>query len=430
MPACAPKLPRQRTVARVTFDGRAWPLIMEPGGWRLRSRSKTRNVSFRTGTTNLAEAQRRAKDWLARRAESPIHSRKGGGSLEALAAIYRAVPKRTKPVVGTNNISRLRTVCRVALNRELADVTCREVGPELWQRYQIAALAPLPFDLTTRRRENIAINAAVRAARCLFLASLLPHYRAAGLDARPDAGNAVILPVPYVPPSDVDDAALVQAWSVLASSRKSVEIGPDQNLRLWLAIGLARFAGLRREEIARLRGTWIEERGGSVRIVLRDRPEEQWWTKTGKPYVAQVIEPEVAAWLLEAKCSASPCGREGALKQNTRRSPVGAKVPSSKIAPIQSESSGGYLIPDPPDGGDRARWFSHEPQRWLRAHGVTGGKPLHRLRGLYADHIATLTADAVTARLAGVKAAQNALGHTTRSTTEAHYLTPDALRRS
>jgi integrase len=34
-----------------------------------------------------------------------------------------------------------------------------------------------------------------------------------------------------------------------------------------------------------------------------------------------------------------------------------------------------------------------------------------------------LTADAVTARLAGVKAAQEALGHTTSATTERHYLT-------
>ena len=49
-------------------------------------------------------------------------------------------------------------------------------------------------------------------------------------------------------------------------------------------------------------------------------------------------------------------------------------------------------------------------------------KPLHRLRGLYADELARLTADAVAARLAGVRAASESLGHTTTATTERHYL--------
>jgi hypothetical protein len=58
---------------------------------------------------------------------------------------------------------------------------------------------------------------------------------------------------------------------------------------------------------------------------------------------------------------------------------------------------------------------------------VTARKPLHRLRGLYADEVAKITVDAVTARLAAIKAAQEALGHTTSKTTEGHYLTPGKL---
>ena len=73
---------------------------------------------------------------------------------------------------------------------------------------------------------------------------------------------------------------------------------------------------------------------------------------------------------------------------------------------------------------ERSRWFEREPQKWLHAHGVGALKPLHRLRGLYADNVATLTRDAIAARLAGVRAAQEALGHTSSATTEAHYLTP------
>jgi len=38
--------------------------------------------------------------------------------------------------------------------------------------------------------------------------------------------------------------------------------------------------------------------------------------------------------------------------------------------------------------------------------------------------VAKVTQEAVTARLAGIKAASQNLGHTTTATTENHYLTP------
>ena len=354
-------------------DGRSYRLTWEDGEWRLRVRRKGESISYRTGCHRLPEAKTAAREYLDRRAASPMHSRKGGGTLAALAVVYAAAPKRTKDAVARDNYSRLRAICRLATDRDTDAVTCREIGPEFWQAYQRAALAAAgaSFDLTTRRRENIRINAAVRAARCLFLPSLLPAYRAAGLDVRPDASSAVMLPEPYVPPTTVDDAAIVAAWRELPRSQ------------LWAVIGLARFAGLRREEISAARSGWLDAKGGAVFVAMRDRPEESWWTKTGKPYRAQIIEPELAEWV--------------------------------------RERPEGWLVPDPPDGSDRGRWFEREPQRWLRQW-IPTGKPLHRLRGLYADHVAALTSDVVTARLAGVRAAAEALGHTTTATTERHYL--------
>lgn len=370
--------------SHVLFEGRKYPLLFEAGSWRLRSRSKKRAVDYRTGLTGLLAAQKAAREWLAREAENPKRIGRGGGTLEALAALYLATPKRTKENVARDNVSRLRTICRVVLEKELAAVTCREAGPELWQRYQRATIEAVghSFDLATRRRENIAINAAVRAARCLFLPALLRVYRAAGLDTQRDAGECAMLPEPYLPPSTVDDADLVRQWAPLREADAS----------LWLVIGLARFAGLRREEIAHLRAGWLEQKDGVVSVSLRDRPEEQWWTKTGKPYRAQVINADLSAHLL-AFIASGPADR--------------------------------LLIGEPPGGGDRGKWFERTPQRWLHAHGVTALKPLHRLRGLYADNLAKLTQDAVTARLAGVKAAQEGLGHTTSATTEAHYLSPE-----
>jgi integrase len=361
-------------------------LILEPSGWRLRSRSKVRPMDFRTGTLRLDEAKRSAKEWLARLADDPVTSRRGGGTLEALAAIYLKTPKRTQDDVAADNVSRLKTVCRAVFGRELAAVTCRQVGPEFWEAYQRVALAKkkLAFDLVTRRRENIAINSAVRAARCLFLPALVRVYRAEGLDVRQDAGSVVMLPEPYVPPSAVNDAALRSAWVELK----------EEDPWLWATIGLARFAGLRRDEIAFAKLGWIEQESGAVFIALRDRPEDGWWTKTGKPYRAQVINLELANWLLARDKT-----------ENTR------------------------IIPAPERENERARWFEKQPQAWLRTHGVpNAGKPLHRLRGLYADEIARLTADAVTARLAALRAAQEALGHTSAETTQNHYLDLNALR--
>ena len=361
----------------VSHDGREYPLLMENGGWRLRSKAKGREVNFRTGTSNLAEAKKRAKEYLQQRAEDPIHSRKGGGTLEALAAVYEATPKRTKAPVAKDNISRLRQVARIALGKELGEVSCKEVGPDFWTTYQRKRIEALgrTFDLATRHRENIAINAAVRAARCLFLPALFPAYQKAGLRINPDAGNAQMLPEPYVPPAAVNDEALVDAW-------RELPVGSP----LWLVIGMARFAGLRREEISACRREWIVERNGAVYVELRDRPDEQWWTKTGKPYFAPVIEETVSAALLARPADA-------------------------------------LIVPDP--DGDRDRWFEREPQRWLAKNGVKAGKPLHRLRGLYADHVAKMTADAVAARLAGVQAAQTALGHTDAAVTAKHYLSSE-----
>ena len=350
---------------------------LEPAGWRLRCRAVGRKVDFRTGLFRIDLAAAAAKEHLAGWQDAQRERRKGGGSLAELAAVYLATPKRTAAGPARDNVSRLRSVCRVATGRELDAVTCREVGPELWERYQRARFAEFgrAFDLTTRYRENVAINAAVRAARCLFIPAMLSHYRRAGLDVPASAGDAVMLPEPYVPPADADDGAIVAAWRALPAGSA-----------LWLTIGLARFAGLRREEISACRKSWIVD--GC--IVLRDRPEESWWTKTGKPYRAQITDPTLAAYLAAAETD--------------------------------------RIVPDPPGGEDRGRWFDRAPQQWLRPFMPGARKPLHRLRGLYADELARLTADAVAARLAGVRAASESLGHTTTATTERHYLSGEVSR--
>lgn len=383
-PTPSPTAPRT-----VSHAGHDYPLLWEPSGWRLRSKSKTHPADFRTGKTNLALAKTAAKEWLRRHDDDPaLGPKKGGGTLERMADIYvKSDNKRVRPNTAKDNLSRLRTICRAVYGKELVHVTCRQLGPEFWKQYQKAALERhgLPFSYSTRYRENIAINAQVKNAKSLLTDVLIREYRANGLDVPEDAGVCAHLAEPKLPPVKVDDVEIVKLWSELE--------GVD--IRLWLAIGLARFAGLRRTEIQFARVGWIERKDEHVTILLRDRQEEKFWTKTGETYRARVIDPKLAEYL-EALAQLHP--------------------PEA------------YIVPDPTTGNERERWFQRVPQKWVHDRGVAAKKPLHRLRGLYADHLAKLTEDEVAARLAGIRAAKEALGHTSSKTTERHYLTPDALR--
>ena len=72
------------------------------------------------------------------------------------------------------------------------------------------------------------------------------------------------------------------------------------------------------------------------------------------------------------------------------------------------------------------KWIGRKPQAWLKPFTGDALSPLHRLRGLYADHVKRETEQAILARQAGIKAASEALGHTTIGTTVDHYLDADS----
>jgi hypothetical protein len=71
---------------------------------------------------------------------------------------------------------------------------------------------------------------------------------------------------------------------------------------------------------------------------------------------------------------------------------------------------------------NRTHWFQTYPQDWLRPFMGKERKPLHRLRGLYADEVFKVTEMARAAYLAGLEAARDALGHTSTDTTRNSYL--------
>lgn len=349
----------------VLWKGQRIPLVREATGtWRLRSRSRHHPVDFGTGTADLMAARRVAKEYLENQAARP---KRGSETLEDVVKTYAVMPKRCAERAATDNAQRLRSIVRLAWKRELSQVKLSELSPKLWRDFMAAKLDG-KLDLATRRPGNAAINAAVRSAASIFIPRLRPAYAEEGIEIPDDATMIQWLPIMHLPPATSDDDALIKWWESLTVA------SPE-----WFAVGLARFAGLRSAEIAACRPEWLE--GDS--IVLRDRPEENYLTKTGKPYRSIVLRPDLA----EAIRAAAP----------------------------------GELIVKAPHAS-REEWFERILPRLVRPFSPTAKKPLHRLRGLYADNVAKITQEAVTARLAGIKAASQNLGHTTTATTENHYL--------
>lgn len=375
-PPSAPFLPRRGAPRKntVKWNGREIPLVLHDGVWRMRSRSASFPVNFSTGTADLVLARQRCRDFLD---ANPTPTGRVRGTLEDVAHLYLSAPKVCKSKTARKNVGRLRSVVATAWGKSLADAKLADL-PDLWPAFVAARQAvggkvALP-DYSTRRLENRAINSAMRQASSVFIPSLRPYYARHGVTLPQDAGNVTWLALGYSPPAEADDAKLCEAWRLLR----------DTDTPMWLAVGLARFGALRLADILAARGKWFVQRGEAVYVEVRDWPEDNHYTKTGKPHSALILDASLAEYLM-----ALP--RDGHVLTRT----------------------------------DRKHWLETAPQKWLRPFTGSAKAPLHRCRGLYADHLKRETEEAILARQAGIKAASEALGHTTQKTTERHYLTPD-----
>lgn len=353
----------------VTWSQRTYTLTPFRDGWRIRSRQKGNEFDWHFPACSASKARELSLERFQEAA--PVRVARGVASLEDVVKVYAELPKRAGEVSAYNNATRLRSVVRTAVNKDLGRVLVTAVGPSLWNAFFSAKLGG-KLDLATRRPGNAAVNSAVRSAAAIFIERLRPLYKEQGIEIPADATLIQWLPEMKQPKAAVNFKDLEFAWSQIQGSP------------LFFVIGLARFAGLRQQEISACRRNWIVEEGGAVYVELRDRPDEGFLSKTGEIYRALVTHAAFAQELLSC--------------------PPGEIV---RLTPLE---------------GARYRWFERAPQAWLKR--FTGGakKPLHRLRGLYADEVAKLTQDAVAARLAGVKAASVALGHTNTATTERSYL--------
>lgn len=363
-----PKLGRD-----VKFEGRVFALTPQAGGWRLRSRSKSFPVDFFMATPSLAEAKRMAKEKLA---AAPSKEKRTTDTLEDVARLYKTAPKRAGEESASGNVSRLRSVVREALGKTLAEVKIHEVV-SLWPTYFAVRQGRKVPDYSTRRRENHGINSAVRQAASVFLPALRPYYARHGVEIPHDATNIIWAAKAVLIQPEANAKDLESAWVNLR----------DVDRDLWIVVGLARFAGLRQSEILAMKGKWVENRKGAFVVTLKDREEDGFFTKTGKAWSALIMNIELAEYL-----SAMPAEANVVTKPNARK------------------------------------WIAGAPQKWLKPFTGESLKPLHRLRGLYADHIQKETEEAILARQSAIKEASKNLGHTTTKTTTDHYLTSDGMK--
>ena len=362
----------------VTWNHRDYALTPFRDGWRIRSRARGNEFDWQFPACSVGKARELA---LARFEESsPGKVSRGVATLEEVVKAYLELPKRASAVSAYNNVTRLRAVVKLATGKALDRVLVTDVG-RLWNAFFAAKLGGR-LDLATRRPGNTALNSAVRSASSIFIPRLRPLYKERGIIIPDDATLIQWLPEMKLVKAQVNGDDLERAWSRIQGSP------------LYFAIGLARFAGLRQQEISACRRNWIVEYNGAVYIEMRDRPEERFLSKTGEIYRALVTHAGFAAALLARG--------EGRIVDVPLYSTPGAMEKNITT--------------------NRGHWFQTYPQAWLKPFTGRERKPLHRLRGLYADEVARLEQDAVAARLAGVKAASQALGHTSTRTTEESYL--------
>lgn len=354
----------------IIHEGRKCRLQPHAEGYRYRCRAAGREADL-----YYAVPLKQAKEALRKDLEKGETKRRAdsAATLEQVVKAYEAMPKRSGKKASSVNIGRLRGIVRLVLGKELDKVALSAAGPKLWEAYQ-AARQGGKLDLSTRGPEHYAINSAVKGALKLFARKLRPKYLDAGITIPENVRDVEMLKEMTLPRAPVKDAELKQEWAKLKDTDKAK----------WRAVGLARFAGMRQQEIQAIHREWIVMHEGVVFALLQDRPEKLFLHKTGSMYRAPIINSELAADLLTAG--------EGPLV-----------VPETTCPSM---------------------WFGREPQAWVKRF-TKARKPLHRLRGLYADDVKKMNEQAELAHQKGLQAAAAALGHgRNTATTEKHYTTP------
>lgn len=369
---------------KITIAGRDFDLTKDPrtGYWRVRRRVKNDiHIDKSTHIRDLHEARKWCKEHIGGKLGESRRLLAGDHTLEEVAQAYLSFPKNVREYVAEANVARLRSIVREVYHKELSEVTAKYVNFTMWERYALMRQGGDRLDFSTPKRANIGIMAAIRSAGSVFTRSLQHRYEEAGMKLDfdslrrfPSLPQAVVHRSPI--PAEIQ-AKLLTAWRDLKHT----------DVRLYTAIGLALWAGLRASEIAAARTNWLEQEGMQVRVVLRDREDEGFRTK-GKVNATWmsglVIDMEFAAFLIG--------------------------LPDGPLVPLH--------------GKNKDWFFDNTCNVWVRQF-ITkemSSKGLHALRAFYAQQVKERYAHQIMAHAASIEAARSALGHQNISVTLNHYL--------
>jgi hypothetical protein len=383
-----PKKKRPERFKPFYFEGRKYSLTPDRGVYRLRCRKAGDEMNVSTGRMSRAAAEDWAREYLSGRiiVQKPEPAKPSTETLADVVRVYQRIPRKAGARATDVNITRLRSIVNLVHGKPLEEVPIEAANPKLWLEYaRLRQGGTLDLSASGRKRVNVAINSAIRCAKSIFTESLWPAYKEHGIVFAPDVGTSHSLPEPALrkaPPK----SGLLWAWKRLYKT----------DYHLWLCIGLARCAGLRKAELEAVARDWVVNRRGTVSIDLTDR--EGYNNKTGQQYYAPVISKRLAREILKIK--------DGKLIHPELPQPQKTRIPfrATRNRTVMS----------------RPVWFETVPQKWLRSF-VDDQKPLHRMRSLYLQDVETRHEAAFAAKQAGKQAAAKAAGHTTTKVRDRNY---------
>jgi hypothetical protein len=353
----------------------------------MRCRTRHLKIQHSLGTTNIKLAKTRAKEYLDREGDKllkdPCPAGLNDPLLDRVAEIYATLSLGCNQVTAKHNVACLSLLVRTATGKELHQVRLSALAaawPAFVAKRQDTDQPDRPdHGKPNYNRKRVAHNgicSVMTQARSIFIKSLHPQYREAGIIMPPLVDVVKFPSRRRTEPAPVDESRLLAAWPELRES----------DALKWRIVGLAWFGGLRKKEILACKGGWFIQKDGEVFVSLKDREDEGHEGKTGAIYKSPIRNPEFAAYLLT--------------------------VPA-----------------DQPVVGLISQGCYRSAMIWLRQF-TNARTPAHRLRGRHAQAIKEETQAEELARLKGIQAAADALGHGKNTqTTIDHYLEPENVIR-
>jgi integrase len=307
-----------------------------------------------------------------------VRAKAGGRSktIEDYCRSFRTIVAQIAAIDGGNRKYDYRKGGRQAWLVKVHGVKLADITPERVQQWKIQFLRRAGSDPINQRAARISCNSLMRQAKSLFAPDMLKFIRLDLSDAIPFEG------VKFEPRQSMRYRSNFDVEEVIQAAQREL---PVEQLKIFL---LAIMAGLRRNEIDKLEWTAFRWDAGVIRIEATSYFQPKTEDSTG--------DVEVDPELLDV------------------------------FRGFNARAKGSFVIESLVEARTAATYAHYRCQRefesltkWLRSHGVTGGRPLHTLRKEYGSQICAKH---------GIYAASHALRHADIAITSQHYL--DRKRRA